>query len=58
MAKVNTTLSIDDVIKESFKIATIQNKVDMSETVEAFMQRYVETSNHLRKQRAEKNGQQ
>lgn len=56
MAKVNTTLSIDSEVKENFKIATIQNKVDMSETVEAFMERYVETTNNLRKQREDKNG--
>ena len=54
MARENTTLSIDAEVKKSFKIATIHNKVDMSETVEAFMQRYVETTNFLRKQRAEK----
>lgn len=51
MGRINTTLSIDSDIKEKFKIATIQNKVDMSETVEAFMQRYSEMTNTLRERR-------
>jgi hypothetical protein len=54
MAKVNTTLSIDEDVKEAFKIATVMNKVDMSETVEFFMKDYASTTQKLRNERREK----
>lgn len=51
MAKENTTLSIDKEIKLRFKLAVINNEVDMSETVEDFMDRYASVTEKLIKER-------
>jgi hypothetical protein len=54
MSKVNITLSIDEDIKERFKISTIKNKVEMSETVQDFMVRYSDLTDKLIKERNER----
>ena len=55
MAKVNTTLSIDEEVKMDFKIETTRNRVDMSETVEQLMIDYVKVSKSLHAEREERN---
>lgn len=54
MAKKQSTYSIDEDIRKSFKTECIINDVDMSETVENFMENYSKTSKRLRNERKEK----
>lgn len=57
MAKKQSTYSIEEDVRRSFKTECIINDVDMSETIEQFMRNYSETSVMLRKERQEKDGQ-
>lgn len=57
MSKVNTTLSIDEDVKMSFKIETTRNRIEMSEAVERLMVDYIEISQKLHNERQLKNEQ-
>lgn len=52
--KKRSTYSIDEEIRNNFKIETTINGVDMSETIEGFMSNYVIASRKLRKERENK----
>jgi hypothetical protein len=51
MAKKQSTYSIDEVIRKNFKTECTINEVDMSETIENFMENYAIVSKRLRKER-------
>ena len=57
MAKKQSTYSIDEDIRKSFKTECTINSVDMSETIEEFMRNYSTTSSRLREERKQRNGQ-
>jgi hypothetical protein len=54
MAKKQSTYSIDEDIRKKFKSECIINDVDMSETIESFMENYFTTSRRLRKEREDR----